>query len=93
MIMLVILGLAGVLLASSFERWLPYFMSFFTAAAIPFFYIYVKGQFSLKHFTLTVGMMSIAGLALNMAITDRWMIVPVTAVLTFVIHMLVTKIK
>lgn len=93
MIMTAILGLAGVLLAGSFERWLPYFMSFFTAAAIPFFYIYVKDQFSLKHFSLTVGMMSIAGLALNVAITDRWMIVPVTAVLSFVLHMLVTKFK
>ena len=78
--MIVLLGLAGVLLAGSFETWLPYFMSFFASAAIPFFYIYLKGQFSLKHFSLTVGLMSIAGLSLNMTVTDMYMVVPVTAV-------------
>lgn len=93
MIMMVILGLAGVMLAGSFERWLPYFMSFFSSAAIPFFYIFIKGRFSLKHFSVTVGLMSIAGFLLNMALTDKWMIVPVTAALTFVLHMLVTKFK
>ncbi|MFT9596515.1 hypothetical protein [Mesobacillus sp.] len=93
MIMIVILGLAGVLLSDSFEKWLPYFMSFFTAAAIPFFYIYVKDQFSIKHFSLTVGLMSLISFVLNITITDRLIIVPLTAVITLVLHMLVTKFK
>ncbi len=92
MLMIGLLGLAGVLLAGSFEKWIPYFMSFFASAAVPFFYIYLKGQFALKHFSLTVGLMSIAGIVLNLTVTDLWMVVPVTSALTFVLHALVTKL-
>jgi hypothetical protein len=93
MIAVVILGLASILLSETLENWLPYLMSFFTSAAIPFFYIYVKDKFSLKHFAITVGLMSIAGLILAFTITDPWLVPPVTAALTFALHMMVTKFK
>ncbi|UTE77469.1 hypothetical protein [Rossellomorea sp. KS-H15a] len=92
-LMIVLLGLAGVLLAGSFETWLPYFMSFFASASIPFFYIVMKGPFSLKHFSLTVGLMSVAGIVINLTVTEVYMVVPVTVALTFVLHTLVTKFK
>lgn len=93
MIMMVMLGLAGVILSGSFVKWLPYFMSFYAAAAIPFFYVYVRDQFSLKHYSITVPLMTIASVFLNMTITDRWMVVPVTAVITLLLHMLVTRLR
>ncbi|WP_061808988.1 hypothetical protein [Rossellomorea vietnamensis] len=93
LLMIVLLGLAGILLAGSFETWLPYFMSFFASASIPFFYIVLKGTFSLKHFSLTIGLMSIAGIVINLTITEVYMVVPVTVALTFVLHTLVIKFR
>lgn len=88
---LIIIGLTSIPLSKYLTEWLPYFLSFFSAAAVPFIYVLMKKHFTRRHFTFTVGVMSVAGFALSVMIADIWLIAPVTAALTFVVHFIFTK--
>ncbi|KIY20938.1 MULTISPECIES: hypothetical protein [Mesobacillus] len=91
LILMFFIGMAGINLSASFTEWLPYFVSFFSSAAVPFFYVLVQKRFSRRHFALTVGMMSMAGFPISSMINEIWLVAPAAAVLTFVVHMIGSK--
>ncbi|MBT2680621.1 hypothetical protein J7E38_16550 [Bacillus sp. ISL-35] len=91
MILMFVIGMAGIQLSASFTEWLPYFVSFFSSAAVPFFYVLVKKRFSRRHFSLTAGMMSVAGFPISIMINEIWLVAPTAAALTFVVHMIGSK--
>ncbi|WP_079505154.1 hypothetical protein [Mesobacillus jeotgali] len=92
-VLVVVIGFTCINLSEFFTEWLPYFISFFTSAAVPFFYALVKNNFSRSHFAMTVGMMSIAGVPLSILISEIWLVAPITATLTICVHIVGNKFK
>jgi hypothetical protein len=92
-VLILVIGMAGLQLSESFKVWLPYFVSFFSSAAVPFLHVLIKRQFSRRHFTMTVGLMSLAGFPISALITNIWLVAPSAATLAFIVHMMGAKFK
>jgi hypothetical protein len=87
----IVIGIAAVRFSGSFSDWLPYFISFFASAGVPFIFASFQRDFSYKHFILTLGLMSIAGPLLSTFLTNFWVLAPLSALLSFVFHLIFVK--
>lgn len=92
-ILSIIIGFAAVWLSPNIGAWLPYFVSFFSSAGVPFIFAYFKGSFHQKQYNLSVGVMWITGLWLSATIDNIWVIAPISALLSLIVQMIISKFK
>jgi len=92
-ILSIMTGFAAVWLSPNIGAWLPYFVSFFSSAGVPFIFAYFKGSFHQKQYNLSVGLMGITGFWLSATIDNIWVIAPISALLSFVVQMIITRFK
>lgn len=86
-------GFSAVWLSPNIKAWLPYFVSFFSSAGVPFIYAYFKGSFHQKQYNLIMGLMGITSLWMSASIDNIWVITPVSALLSFIVQMIVSRFK
>lgn len=91
LVICIVIAIAAVKFSGSFTDWLPYFISFFASAGVPFIFASFQKEFSYKHFKLTLGLMSIAGPMLSTFLANFWALAPLSALLSFVFHLIFVK--
>jgi hypothetical protein len=91
---IVVCLLVGLVSAHYYENltmWVPYYISFFASAGVPFLFVYVTGEFRGKAAFYTMVLMSIIAIELIQFLQNIWLIAPVSSGIAFIIHLLIRR--
>jgi len=86
-----VVGVASAHYYENLTMWLPYFISFFASAGVPFLFVYVTGKIRGKATFYTMVLMSIIAVGLIQFLPNIWLIAPVSSGIAFIIHLLIRR--
>jgi hypothetical protein len=93
MVVCLVIGVASARFYENLSAWLPYFISFFASAGVPFLLVYFTGKFRKQTAFYTIVIMLIMAIVYIQFLPNIWVIAPVSCVIAFIIHLLIQRFK
>jgi len=93
LVLCLVIGVIVATIYQNFVTWIPFFLSFFASAGIPFLFATLTGQLREKAAFITVMLMVIVDLGLIKLIENLWLIAPISGLIAFIIYALIQKFK